>query len=127
MNMGFGYQFKSYIMPNGGTLTLKHLGLLDQWATKSERGTGRYSKMSATFLGLDMSPDQYENIKVVKRATRADDYWGYVPGTASPMGPMKGGMSASKKAGYEMWVYSRLGLHIHDVTKTFILKPTFEF
>lgn len=127
MNMGLGYQFKSYILPNGGTVTLKHLGLLDQFATKSERGTGRYSKMSATFLGMDMSPDNTENIKIVKRATRAEDYWGYVPGTASPMGPMKGGMSASKKAGYEMWVYSRLGFHMQDVTKSFILKPTFEF
>lgn len=127
MDMGFGYQFKSYIMPNGGRITLKHLSLLDQDATKSERGTGRYSKQSATFLGFDMSSDSAENMKIVKRATRPDDYWGYVPGTCGPTGPMKGGISASKKAGYEMWVSSRVGFHMHDTTKAFILKPTFDF
>lgn len=127
MDMTFGYQFKAYKMPNGGILRLKHMKTLDQWNTKSERGTGRYSRMSATFIGLDMSKDSTENIKIVKRSTRADDYWGYIPGTASPYGPSKGGMSASKKAGYEMWIYSRLGLHIEDITKTFILKPTFDY
>jgi hypothetical protein len=127
MNMSFGYQFRAYKMPNGGTITLKHMKTLDQWNTKSERGTGRYSRMSATFIGLDMSKDSTENVKIVKRSTRADDYWGYIPGTASPYGPSKGGMSASKKAGYEMWIYSRLGLHIEDITKTFILKPTFDY
>lgn len=127
MNLGFGYQFKSYIMPNGGTITLKHLKSLDSYGTKSERGTGKYSKMSACFIGMDMSKDNRENMKIVKRATRPDDYWGYVVGTCSPMGPMKGGMSAHKRAGYEMWVQSRLGLHIEDVTKMFLLKPTFDF
>ncbi len=127
MNMSFGYQFKSYKMPNGGVLNLKHMKTLDQWNTKSERGAGKFSRMSATFIGLDMSQDSTENVRIVKRSTRADDYWGYIPGTASPYGPLKGGMSASKKAGYDMWIYSRLGLHIEDITKTFILKPTFEF
>lgn len=127
MNMSFGYQFMAYKMPNGGVIRLKHMKTLDQWNTKSERGAGKYSRMSATFIGLDMSKDAGDNIQIVKRSTRADDYWGYIPGTASPFGPLKGGMSASKKAGYDMWIYSRLGLHIQDITKTFILKPTFEF
>lgn len=127
MNMSFGYQFKSYKMVNGGTITLKHLPALDAWNTKSERGKGRYSRMSSTFIGFDMSPDGRENLKIVKRKTRQDDYWGYIPGTASPYGPIKGGISANKKAGYEMWINSRVGLHMEDVTKSFILKPTFEY
>lgn len=127
MAMTFGYQFKGYRMPNGGLITLKHLKTLDTADTKAERGTGRYSRLSSTFIGLDMSPDQVENLKVVKRDTRQDDYWGYVPGTASPYGPIKGGLSASKKAGYDVWISSRIGLHIQDITKTFILKPTFDF
>lgn len=127
MNMGFGYQFRSYEMPNGGTITLKHMKLLDSFTTKHERGSGRFSKMSATFIGLDMSYDSTENVQIVKRSTRADDYWGYVPGTCGPYGPTKGGLGANKRAGYEMWIQSRLGLHIEDVTKTFMLKPTFEF
>lgn len=127
MDMGLGYQFKSYVMPNGGMITLKHLSLLDTHATKTERGTGRYSKMSATFLGFDMSPDNTQNMKIVKRASRTDDYWGYVEGTCGPMGPSKGRSGASKKAGYEMWISSRVGFHMEDVTKSFILKPTFEF
>lgn len=126
MNMNYGYQFKSYDMPNGGRITLKHLGALDQFQTKAERGRGRYSRMSCTFIGLDMSPDGVENVQIVKRSTRQNDYWGYIPGTASPYGPINGGMSANKKAGYEMWINSRIGLHMGDVTKTFILKPTFE-
>lgn len=127
MNMSFGYQFKAYTMPNGGTITLKHLKTLDSHDTKAERGSGRFSRLSSTFIGLDMSPDATDNIKVVKRNTRQDDYWGYIPGTAGPYGPIKGGISASKKAGYDMWIYSRLGLHIEDITKTFILKPTFDY
>lgn len=127
MDMTFGYQFKAYKMVNGGTITLKHLKTLDTADTKAERGTGRFSRLSSTFIGLDMSPDNIDNVKVVKRASRQDDYWGYIPGTASPYGPIKGGLSASKKAGYDVWMYSRLGLHIEDITKTFILKPTFDF
>ena len=127
MNMGMGYQFISYRMINGGTITLKHMKSLDTFGTKSERGKGKYSKLSACFIGMDMSNDGRENVKIVKRSTRPDDYWGYVPGTCSPMGPSKGAMSSSKKAGYEMWVQSRLGLHVEDVTKMFLLKPTFEF
>jgi len=127
MNMGLGFQFRSYIMPNGGTITLKHMKLLDSYTTKSERGAGRFSKMSATFIGLDVSQDATENVKIVKRSTRPDDYWGYVAGTASPYGPVKGGLTSNKRAGYEMWIQSRIGLHIEDITKTFMLKPTFEF
>ena len=127
MDMTFGYQFKAYRMPNGGMITLKHLQTLDSADTKSERGSGRFSRLSSTFIGLDMSPDAVDNVKVVKRSSRQDDYWGYVPGTAGPYGPIKGGISSSKKAGYDMWMYSRLGLHIEDITKTFILKPTFDY
>lgn len=127
MDMSYGYQFKSYKMLNGGVITLKHLPSLDQWNTKTERGKGRYSRMSCTFIGLDVSPDGRENIKIVKRATRQNDYWGYIPGTASPYGPIEGGLSANKKAGYEMWINSRIGFHMEDVTKSFILKPTFEY
>lgn len=127
MNMGFGYQFQAYSMPNGGTIRLKHLKTLDSWTTKSERGSGKYSRQSATFIGMDMSKDNRQNMKIVKRSTRAEDYWGYVVGTCGPDGPLKGGMSGTKKAGYEMWINSRIGLHIEDITKTFILKPTFEY
>lgn len=127
MNMSFGYQFKAYTMPNGGQITLKHMKILDQYETKAERGTGKYSRLSATFIGLDMSPDQTDNIKIVKRSTRQDDYWGYLPGTAGPYGPIKGGISSSKKAGYDMWIYARVGLHMEDISKSFILKPTFDF
>jgi hypothetical protein len=127
MNMGFGYQFRSYEMPNGGVITLKHMKLLDSFTTKHERGAGRFSKMSATYIGMDMSPDATENVKIVKRSTRAEDYWGYVPGTCGPYGPSKGGLGANKRAGYEMWIQSRIGLHMEDVTKCFMLKPTFEF
>jgi hypothetical protein len=126
MAMSFGYQFTSYKMLNGGTITLKHLPALDAFNTKTERGKGRYSRQSCTFIGLDMSPDGRENVQIVKRDTRQDDYWGYIPGTCSPYGPIKGGLSANKKAGYEMWINSRIGLHMEDVTKSFILKPTFE-
>lgn len=127
MDMTFGYQFKAYRMLNGGTITLKHLKTLDDFDTKSERGRGKYSRMSATFLGLDMSPDGVDNCKIVKRDTRQDDYWGYLPGTCSPMGPSKGGISVTKKAGYDMWINSRVGFHMQDVSKAFILKPTFEY
>lgn len=127
MDMGFGYQFQRYRMVNGGVITLKHMKLLDSQTTKHERGAGKYSKLSGCFIGLDMSQDSTENIKIVKRATRADDYWGYVQGTTGPYGPLKGGLSAHKRAGYEMWISSRIGLHIEDITKTFLLKPTFEF
>jgi hypothetical protein len=127
MNMGFGYQFVRYQMPNGGIITLKHMKLLDSWTTKHERGGGRFSKLSSSFIGLDMSQDSTDNVKIVKRATRMDDYWGYVPGTTSPYGPVKGGMSAHKRAGYEMWIQSRVGLHMQDITKSFLLKPTFEY
>lgn len=127
MNMSFGGQFKEFMMPNGGIIRLKHFKTLDSWATKTERGSGKYSKLSATFIGFDMSKDSQSNMKIVKRNTRADDYWGYIEGTAGPMGPSKGRSVANKKAGYEMFIYSRLGLHIEDITKTFILKPNFEY
>jgi hypothetical protein len=126
MDMTYGFQFKAFRMLNGGTVRLKHLKTLDDFDTKAERGRGRFGRMSATFIGFDMSPDGKDNCMIVKRKTRQDDYWGYLPGTASPFGPVKGGISVSKKAGYDMWINSRLGFHMQDVTKSFVLKPNFE-
>ncbi len=116
MDMGFGFQFTEYFMINGGKLTLKYMPSLDVQTTNSEKGAGLYPATSATFIVMDLSGDFADNVKLVKH--RNDEEYGYILGTASPFGPMKGGISSSPKDGYSMWAKTRCGLHVTDLSRT---------
>jgi len=43
---------------------------------------------------------------------------GYVPGTVGPNGPIQGGMTVKKIAGYERWVQASGGIVVLDTSKT---------
>lgn len=116
MDMGFGMQFTEYYMINGGKLTLKYMPSLDVQTTNIEKGAGLYPETSATFIIMDLSGDYADNVKLVKH--RDSEEYGYQIGTASPFGPMKGGISSTPIDGYSMWAKTRVGLHVTDLSRT---------
>lgn len=116
MDMGFGGQFTEYFPINGGSIQLKYMPSLDIQTTNSEKGAGLFPQNSATFIILDLSGDFADNVRLVKH--RNDEEYGYIVGTASPFGPIKGGLSSSPKDGYSMWAKTRCGLHVTDLSRT---------
>lgn len=51
---------------------------------------------------------------------------GYVPGTVGPNGPIQGGMTVKKVAGYERWVQGTAGILVVDTSRTGELILDFE-
>lgn len=115
-DMGFGYQFTKFYPINGGTVTLKWLPSLDTDLTNFEKGNGAFPPTSATFIILDLSGDNSDNIQLVKHK-EAEEY-GYIVGTASPFGPLNGSLISNARDGYSMIGKTRCGIHINDLTRT---------
>lgn len=121
MNLGFGMQYKSYTMPNGGTLTLKYLPSLDTKVTNSMRNTQTGNPIdSSTYYVLDLSGEGADNIQMVKREDSL--HYGYVIGSRAPWS-LKGQVISNTMDGYTMIARDRVGLHIEDITKTAVLRP----
>lgn len=120
MNMGFGYQFTTYRMINGGTITLKHLPSLDTKITNNMRSTVTgYPKESANFYIMDLSGEGADNIWMVRRPNTLK--YGYVVGTSAPWA-LKGGPISNEIDGFKMIARDRVGIHIEDLSKTAVLR-----
>lgn len=113
-----GYQFVEYRMPNGCTLTLNHLPLLDDTQINFDRDEiSGYPKSSSMFLFLDFAPagKSKSNIELINKA---DGFkFGYVNGLVSPYGPLRGGSAAHSGEFYEMSFSKEFGIHIEDTTR----------
>lgn len=113
-----GFQFVEYRMPNGCTLSLNHLPLLDDTVINMELDelTG-YPKSSSMFLFLDLAPagKAKSNIEIM---VKKDGFkWGYVNGLVSPYGPIRGGQAAHEGEFYSVSYSKEFGVHIEDVTR----------
>lgn len=77
-----------------------------------------------TFMDFGMSGAS-NNIQMLKVK---DTYrWGYVAGTHTPTGPVKGGQAGALKAGYDMFTEGTAGIMITDVTRCGELVYDFEY
>lgn len=114
----FGAQYTKYHGPEGIELTLMKNPLYDS-RKYCKRMHPQYPKypidsMRMTFLDFGVTGGN-NNMRMLKVK---DTYrWGYVSGTHTPTGPVKGGQAGSLKAGYDMFVEGTGGIMITDVTR----------
>jgi len=122
MNLEFGYQFKSYRLINGGTVTLKHLPYLDVDITNNMRDPkDGYPIESKTFYITDLSGEGADNIYMVRQPNTLK--YGYIVGTSAPWA-LKGSVISNAEDAYTLIARDRCGIWIKDVTRTGILKPS---
>lgn len=120
-HLAYGAQFTRYTGPEGIVIDVNKNDMYDSLEYCGRRHpqyTNRpIDSARMTFLdfagGADMSGDG--NIMMLKRK---DTFrWGYLAGTWTPSGPVKGGAVSVLKAGYDVFCEGSAGLWIKDVTR----------
>lgn len=81
--------------------------------------SGRY-----TILDLGATQGSPNLVQVKEKNTFS---FGYVPGTVTPNGAIQGGMGASRKAGYDVWMQGSFGIVVKDVTRCGEIIPLLEY
>ena len=118
-HLAYGAEFRRYRGPLGITVDLTLNGMYDDnnYCRRTHPLYPNYPIDSArmTFLDFGATLGGKNNIMILK--VKDTFSWGYVPGTWSPTGPVKGGVAGSKLAGYEVFTRGTGGLHIEDVTR----------
>lgn len=119
--LAFGAQFKRYTGPEGIVIDVNKNAMYDSMEYCGRRHPQYPNKpvdsARMTFLdfagGSDASGDG--NIMMLKRK---DSFrWGYLAGTHTPTGPVKGGSVSALKAGYDVFCEGSAGLWVKDVTR----------
>jgi len=115
-SLSFGYQYVTYKMANGATVTVAHAPILDdrEYNTEIDPVTG-YPTQSMRFMFLDLAGEKGDNIKLV---TRENSFkLGYVAGLQTPYGVRNGGDMAHSGDYYEMHIQKKCGIQIDDITR----------
>jgi hypothetical protein len=117
-HLSYGAQFTHYQGPEGIEVTLIKDPMYDD-LQYCRRTHPVYTDMpidSFRFDFLDFgTSDGEDNIQMLK--LKGFDRHGYIPGSVGPMGPIQGGMTTSKVAGYESFCETSGGLFIKDITR----------
>lgn len=117
-HLAYGAQFTRYNGPHGMTIDLMVNRMYDD-RTYCKRMHPQYPNLpvdSARFTFLDLGTSGGEsNMQMLK--VKDTFRWGYVSGTVTPMGPVKGGQAGAMKAGYDMFTEATAGLFIRDITR----------
>lgn len=117
-HLSFGAQFTHYQGPEGIEVTVVKNPLYDsrQYCRRMHPQYTEFPIDSARFTYLDFGSSNGENnISMIKVK---DTYrWGFVAGSHTPTGPVKGGQAGSTLAGYTMFTGGSAGLWIKDVTR----------
>lgn len=127
-HLAYGAQFTRYRGPEGIVVDLIKNPLYDsrKYCKRNHPLYPEYPIDSARMTFLDFgSTGGDRNIQMVKVKDSA--YWGYVPGSWTPSGPVKGGAAGAFKNGYTMFTGDSCGLWIKDVTRCGELIYDFEF
>lgn len=129
-HLAYGAQFTRYTGPEGIVIDINKNSMYDSLEYCGRRHPLYPNKpidsARMTFLdfagGSDTMGDS--NIMLLKRK---DTFrWGYLAGTHTPTGPVKGGAVSILKAGYDVFCEGSAGLWIKDVTRCGIsLKVTY--
>jgi len=78
-----------------------------------------------TFMDFGSGRDGEQNVMLLN--VQDTFRWGYTQGTVGPMGPVKGGVVGSLKAGYDMFVEGTAGVLIVDASRGGELIYDYEF
>jgi hypothetical protein len=127
-HLAYGAQFTRYRGPEGVVVDLIKNPLYDsrKYCKRTHPNYPEYPIDSARLTFLDFGSVSGENnITMVK--VKDTYYWGYVPGSWTPSGPVKGGVAGAHKNGYSMFTGGTAGLWIKDVTRCGELVYDFEF
>ena len=117
-HLAYGAQFTRYNGPHGISIDLMVNDIYD---------SRKYNKIMhpdypnlpvdsarITFLNLGTTGVE-RNIQMLK--VKDTFYWGYVPGSWTPTGPVKGGVAGAHKNGYTMFTGGTAGLFMVDPTQ----------
>lgn len=117
-HLAYGAQFTRYNGPHGVTIDLMVNELYDN-RDYCKRMHPQYPNLpidSARFTFMDFGRSEgMNNIQMLK--VKDTFRWGYVAGTHTPTGPVKGGQAGAMKAGYDMFCEGTAGLWIKDITR----------
>ena len=126
--LSYGAQFKRYLGPEGIVVDL-HLNSMYDSRDYCKRMHPQYPNLpvdSARMTFLDFGSEGGENnISMLK--VKDTFRWGFVAGSHTPTGPVKGGQAGSMKAGYDLFTEGTAGLLVRDVTRCGELIYDFEF
>lgn len=117
-HLAYGAQFTRYNGPHGVTIDLMVNELYNN-RDYCKRMHPQYPNLpvdSARFTFMDFGTSEgMNNIQMLK--VKDTFRWGYVAGTHTPTGPVKGGQAGAMKAGYDMFCEGTAGLWIKDITR----------
>lgn len=119
-HLAYGAQFKRYLGPEGIDVMLNLNGMYDD-RTYCKRMHPQYpnypiDSARMTFLNFASEGKGSLDNNIMMLKVKDTFRWGYVPGTHTPTGPVKGGMAGSLVAGYDMFTEGSAGVVIKDVT-----------
>jgi hypothetical protein len=119
--LSYGAQFTHYQGPEGIEVTLVKNPLYDD-RTISKRTHPIFTEApirSSRFTFLDFGGNSAMEGKQNVQMLRVKDTYrrGYVAGTHTPMGPVKGGQAGSLKAGYDLFTEGTNGIVMLDSTR----------
>jgi len=123
-HLSFGAQFTHYQGPEGIEVTLVKNPMYDnrQYCKQTHPqysnipvDSFRYTFLDFGGAGTSEKGGAINNIMMLKEK---DSYaWGYVHGTHTPTGPVKGGVAGGLIAGYDIFMQGSAGVWIKDVTR----------
>lgn len=121
-NLSFGAQFTQYRGPEGINVRVVKVPQYDNIAycqrTHPDYPNKPLDSWRMTFVDFEKpsSTDMSSNVMYLEVK---DTYsHGFIPGTVGPNGPIQGGMTVKKVAGYERWVQGTAGICVLDTSKT---------
>lgn len=119
-SLSFGAQYKEYQGPEGIKVKLKLNPIYDsrRWCKRKHPTFTNYPIDSTRITFMDFGSNMDGEDNVMNLRMKDTFSWGYVPGTMTPTGPIKGGAAGSKVNGYEMFTQGTFGVVILDPTKT---------
>ena len=119
-HLSFGAQFTHYVGPEGIEVSVVKEPMYDsrKYCKRMHPLYPAFPLDSARFTFLDFGGNMTMRSNNIQMLRVRDTYrWGYVAGTVSPTGPVKGGSVANKKAGYDMFTEGSAGVVIYDTSR----------
>lgn len=115
--LAYGAQFTRYRGPEGVVIDLNKNSMYDDRRyckrTHPQYPNRPIDSARMTFLDFGTTKGS-NNIRMLK--VKDSFSHGYIPGTHTPTGPIKGGMGTAFKAGYDLWAQGTAGIVIIDPT-----------
>lgn len=113
-SLSLGYQFREYEGPLGIKIKLAMNPINDkrEYCGISHPLYPNIPIDSARFTALKIGSSNGPNVRMLE--VENTFAWGHIPGTISPTGPVKGGMTSSGIGGYTCFLEGSSGINIED-------------